>query len=208
MARPGRPERNRAARSCRQLRRFRHVINSDKVFATHRRRILEWAVVHHPPRLYHRPVADRACRSRRVLTAAPDCRRDGAKRVRRRQANIAAGHGARSRQRLGNDHRIRIYDLSTLRGIQPKTCFRRSSRNNRLLAKLASIFPNHALLANFVLVDVAEGAPICLSKACTTSAFLSKIWTAQKRSTSEFLASHPANKSQTGFSLGIIFRFT
>src|SRR6202158_3797740 len=86
--------------------------------------------------------------------------------------------------------------------------FRRSSRNNRLLAKLASIFPNHALLANFVLVDVAEGAPICLSKACTTSAFLSKIWTAQKRSTSEFLASPPVTKSQTGFSLGIIFRFT
>src|SRR5258708_3475702 len=30
MARPGRPERNRAARSFRQLRRFDHVINSDK----------------------------------------------------------------------------------------------------------------------------------------------------------------------------------
>src|SRR6266403_4216047 len=37
MARPGRPERNRAARSFRQLRRFHHVINSDKVFGTHRR---------------------------------------------------------------------------------------------------------------------------------------------------------------------------
>src|SRR5882757_10618356 len=36
MARPGRPERNRAARSFRQLRRFPHVINSDKVFGTHR----------------------------------------------------------------------------------------------------------------------------------------------------------------------------
>ena len=36
MARPGRPERNRAARSFRQLRRFHHVINSDKVFGTHR----------------------------------------------------------------------------------------------------------------------------------------------------------------------------
>src|SRR6202051_3366450 len=35
MARPGRPERNRAARSFRQLRRFRHVINTDKVFGTH-----------------------------------------------------------------------------------------------------------------------------------------------------------------------------
>ena len=56
----------------------------------------------------------------------------------------------------------------------------------RLLAELASIFPNHPLLANFVLVDVAEGAPNCLSKDCTTSAFLSKIWTAQKRSMSEF----------------------
>src|ERR1700676_5299065 len=36
MARPGRPERNRAARSFRQLRRFLHVINSNKVFGTHR----------------------------------------------------------------------------------------------------------------------------------------------------------------------------
>src|SRR6266403_5147976 len=37
MARPGRPERNRTARSFRQLRRFHHVINSDKVFGTHNR---------------------------------------------------------------------------------------------------------------------------------------------------------------------------
>src|ERR1700686_5104757 len=36
MARPGRPERNRAARSFRQLRRFHHAINSDKVFGTHK----------------------------------------------------------------------------------------------------------------------------------------------------------------------------
>jgi hypothetical protein len=36
MARPGRPEGNRAARSFRQLKRFHHVINSDKVFGTHR----------------------------------------------------------------------------------------------------------------------------------------------------------------------------
>src|SRR5450631_3510283 len=35
MARPGRLERNRAARSFRQLRRFHHVINSNKVFGTH-----------------------------------------------------------------------------------------------------------------------------------------------------------------------------
>src|SRR5260370_42330523 len=35
MARPGRPERNKAARSFRQLMRFHHVINSDKVFGTH-----------------------------------------------------------------------------------------------------------------------------------------------------------------------------
>jgi hypothetical protein len=34
--RQGRPERNRTARSFRQLRRFHHVINSDKVFGTHR----------------------------------------------------------------------------------------------------------------------------------------------------------------------------
>ena len=32
---PGRPERNRTARSFRQLRRFHHVINADKVFGTH-----------------------------------------------------------------------------------------------------------------------------------------------------------------------------
>ena len=35
MARPGWPERNREARSFRQLRRFDHVINLDKVFGTH-----------------------------------------------------------------------------------------------------------------------------------------------------------------------------
>jgi hypothetical protein len=35
MARPGRPERNRAARSFRQLRRFHRGINSNKVFGTH-----------------------------------------------------------------------------------------------------------------------------------------------------------------------------
>src|SRR5882672_12586753 len=34
MARPGRPERNGAAQSFRQLRRFHHVINSDEVFGT------------------------------------------------------------------------------------------------------------------------------------------------------------------------------
>jgi hypothetical protein len=34
--RPGRPERNRAARSFGQLRRFHHGFNSDKVFGTHR----------------------------------------------------------------------------------------------------------------------------------------------------------------------------
>jgi hypothetical protein len=85
---------------------------------------------------------------------------------------------------------------------RPVSCFK------RLLAELASIIPNHDLLASFVLVDVAEGAPSCLSKDCTTSAFLSKIWTAQKRSMSEFWVSRPANKSQTGFSQGTIFRFT
>jgi hypothetical protein len=39
MVRPGRPERNRAARSFRQLRRFHRVINSDKVFGTHNREL-------------------------------------------------------------------------------------------------------------------------------------------------------------------------
>jgi hypothetical protein len=37
MARPERPGRNRKVRSFRQLRRFRRVINSDKVFGTHSR---------------------------------------------------------------------------------------------------------------------------------------------------------------------------
>jgi hypothetical protein len=41
MARPGRPERNRAARSFRQLRRFHHGINPDKVFGTHRKQLAE-----------------------------------------------------------------------------------------------------------------------------------------------------------------------
>src|ERR1700722_1512761 len=36
MASPGRPERNETARSFRQFRRFHHVINSDRVFGTHR----------------------------------------------------------------------------------------------------------------------------------------------------------------------------
>src|SRR6266481_4327484 len=36
MARPGWPERNKAARSLGQFKRFRHVINSDEVFGTHR----------------------------------------------------------------------------------------------------------------------------------------------------------------------------
>src|ERR1700722_2473286 len=40
MARPGRPERNRTARSFGQLRRFHHVINSNKVFDTDRRQRL------------------------------------------------------------------------------------------------------------------------------------------------------------------------
>jgi hypothetical protein len=41
MARPGRPERNRAARSFRQLRRFHRGFNSDNVFGTHTRRFSE-----------------------------------------------------------------------------------------------------------------------------------------------------------------------
>src|ERR1700683_2123452 len=35
MARPARSQRNRAAQSFRQLRRFHHIINPDKVFGTH-----------------------------------------------------------------------------------------------------------------------------------------------------------------------------
>src|SRR5258706_9307900 len=49
MARPGRPERNRAARSFGQLRRFHHVINSDKVFGTHR-----WLSEYNGPGAYSR----------------------------------------------------------------------------------------------------------------------------------------------------------
>ena len=37
MARPGWPERTKAARSLGQFKRFRHVINSDKLFGTHNR---------------------------------------------------------------------------------------------------------------------------------------------------------------------------
>src|SRR5258708_38902863 len=49
MARPGRPERNRAARSFRQLRRFHHGINSNKVFGTHKYlRALEYVSIHAP----------------------------------------------------------------------------------------------------------------------------------------------------------------
>src|SRR6266481_2601974 len=40
MARPGRPERNRTVRSFCQLRRFRHGINSDEVFGTHRHHLV------------------------------------------------------------------------------------------------------------------------------------------------------------------------
>src|ERR1700733_15194274 len=46
MARPGRPERNRTARSFRQLRRFHHVINSDKVFGTHSNVLTDWRSLH------------------------------------------------------------------------------------------------------------------------------------------------------------------
>src|ERR1700740_863254 len=49
MARQGRPERNRTARSFRQLSRFDHVINSDKVFGTHRDRIHIHGLVTHGP---------------------------------------------------------------------------------------------------------------------------------------------------------------
>jgi hypothetical protein len=41
MARPGRPERNRANRSFGQLRRFHHGINSNKVFGTHTAQVAE-----------------------------------------------------------------------------------------------------------------------------------------------------------------------
>ncbi len=83
--------------------------------------IREQTVDDHAPRLHRRPVADRACRSRRFLAAPPDHGRDGAKRVRCRQAGIAAGHGAWPRQRVGDDHRIRFDDLPALRGLQRRS---------------------------------------------------------------------------------------
>jgi len=55
MARPGRPERNRAARSFRQLRRFHHGINSDKVFGTHRNcplLVVPWNTSYHVALVY------------------------------------------------------------------------------------------------------------------------------------------------------------
>ena len=45
MARPGRSARNRTARSFRQLRRFHHVINSDKVFGTHTGSLVDFQAV-------------------------------------------------------------------------------------------------------------------------------------------------------------------
>jgi hypothetical protein len=42
MARPARPERSRSARSSRQLSRFDHSINPDRVFGTHRRSAAEF----------------------------------------------------------------------------------------------------------------------------------------------------------------------
>ena len=80
--------------------------------------IREQTLDHHAPRLHRRPVADRAWPACRVLSAAPDRRRDGAERVRGRQAAIAAGHGARSRHRSGDDHRICVDDLRALRALQ------------------------------------------------------------------------------------------
>ena len=59
MARPGRPERNTAARSFRQLRRFHHVINSDKVFGTHR--LLTQARIGAACNALH-PIKARLCR--------------------------------------------------------------------------------------------------------------------------------------------------
>jgi transposase len=49
MARPGRPERNRAARSFCQLRRFHYVINSNKVFGHTAIRAADARLVFLPP---------------------------------------------------------------------------------------------------------------------------------------------------------------
>src|ERR1700732_2004467 len=62
MARPGRPERNRAAQSFRQLRRFHHVINSNKVFGTHRPSTIERLPIYalRPPYIWG--IEKRFCR--------------------------------------------------------------------------------------------------------------------------------------------------
>ena len=73
---------------------------------------------HHAPRLHRRPVADRACRPRRLLAAAPDHGSDGAERGGCRKTAIAAGHGARPGQRHRHHHRIRLDDLPALRQFQ------------------------------------------------------------------------------------------
>src|SRR6266446_3089136 len=76
MARPGWPERNRAARSFRQLRRFHHVINSDKVFGTHNRlvrplRLLQTKVARQPegrrPKEVMMPLKDSSVSEMRTL---------------------------------------------------------------------------------------------------------------------------------------------
>src|ERR1700674_2165960 len=45
MARPARPERSRSARSSRQLSRFYHSINLDRVFGTHSTNVWDYASV-------------------------------------------------------------------------------------------------------------------------------------------------------------------
>src|ERR1700682_3070754 len=46
MARPARPERSRSARSSRQLSRFYHSINPDRVFGTHSEKLVNTAKAH------------------------------------------------------------------------------------------------------------------------------------------------------------------
>jgi hypothetical protein len=67
MARPGRPERNRASRSFGQLRRFHHSINSNKVFGIHTGRPA-WDAVVEATEHRMRPI---------MLTAAAAIQHDG-----------------------------------------------------------------------------------------------------------------------------------
>jgi hypothetical protein len=75
MARPGRQERNRAARSFRQLRRFHHVINSNKVFGTHNESESDMMFSMHPKQDFN--SACPACSAKLLVVRIPSPSRRG-----------------------------------------------------------------------------------------------------------------------------------